>query len=171
MGVRWWRPHPADWPGPGPGRDSRRRAGSSPPGSPPSRPRRWRRDPPRRRTTRGTCWKRRWSTGSIERRGGRSLCWRFEQRLEVGVEAGLEDGLEPSCWIKGRIKCKAENGLEARFGRVGGCYIFGGWLFGAEEGNKEWRLESPFPGSAVDGVTVTFFWISRGRGHRFLFSI
>jgi hypothetical protein len=39
---------------------------------------------------------------------------------------------------------------------------------GAEEGSKEWRRESPFPGSAVDGVTVTVSWISIGRGHRFL---
>jgi hypothetical protein len=43
--------------------------------------------------------------------------------------------------------------------------------FGAEEGSKEWRLESPFPGSAVDGVTVTVLWISRGRSHRFLVHI
>ena len=64
------------------------------------------------------------------------------------------------------------NGLEAATYSVIEC--------GSEEGSKmeregskrkEWRLESPFSGSAVDGVTVTVLWISRGRSHRFLVHI
>jgi hypothetical protein len=65
------------------------------------------------------------------------------------------------------------NGLEAATYSVIEC--------GSEEGSKmeregskrkEWRLESPFSGSAVDGVTVAVLWnIAEAEVTDFLFSI